>query len=138
MTSVRISTERVTIIVLGIVLATFASFIASAIFYALPRVSKLIARESTPRPGVSQPAQMGSVVLRSLITSGLLAALMGAANWQGSGAGALLGLSLAVLPAVLLFGSVIHEGTSIPVAAVHLTDWIAKLVIIGAIVGIFF
>jgi len=35
-----------------------------------------------------------------------------------------------------LFGSVIHEGTAIPVAAIHLTDWIVKL-IIGAAVGLF-
>lgn len=81
--------------------------------------------------------EIGSVVLRSLLTSGLLAGLMVAATWHGPGGGALLGLSLAILPAVLLFGSVIHEGTGVPVAAIHLTDWIVKLIIIGATVGLF-
>ena len=38
-------------IVAGIVLATFASFVASAVFYALPPVSKLIVRESNPNQG---------------------------------------------------------------------------------------
>ena len=124
-------------IIIGIVLATIASFVASAVFYALPPVSKLIAQESNPRPGVSVTAQIGSVVLRSLITSGLVAGLMVAADWHGPGVGAILGLSLAILPTVLVFGSVIHEGTAVPVAAIHLTDWIVKLVIIGAAVGLF-
>ena len=124
-------------IIIGIVLATIASFIASAVIYALPPVSTLIAQESRPRPGVPVPAQIGSVVLRSLLTAGLLAGLMVAANWHGTGVGALLGLSLAILPAVLLFGSVIHEGTAIPVAAIHLSDWIVKLIIIGAAIGLF-
>jgi hypothetical protein len=124
-------------IVIGIALATIASFIASAVIYALPPVSKLIAKESRPRPGVSVPAQIGSVLLRSLLTSSLVAGLMVAANWHGAGVGALLGLSLTILPAVLLFGSVIHEGTDVRVAAIHLTDWIVKLIIIGATVGLF-
>lgn len=124
-------------VVVGIVLATFASFITSAIFYALPPVSKLIGRDSSPRPGVPLPAQIGAVILRSLITSALVAGLMVAAHWQGVGVGVVLGLSMAILPAVLLFGSVIHEGTAIPVAGIHLIDWIVKLVVIGAAVGLF-
>jgi hypothetical protein len=125
------------VIIVGILLATMASFIASAVLYALPPVSKLIAQDSNPRPGVPVLAQIGSVVLRSLLTSGLVAGLMVAAGWHGPGVGALLGLSLAILPTVLLFGSVIHEGTGVRVAAIHLTDWIAKLIIIGATVGLF-
>jgi hypothetical protein len=62
---------------------------------------------------------------------------MVAANWHGAGAGAVLGLALTTLPAVLLFGAIIHEGTPIRVAAIHLTDWASKLVIIGALVGLF-
>ena len=124
-------------IIIGIALATLLSFVASAVFYALPPVSKLIAQESSPRAGVPVPAQIGSVVLRSLLTSSLVAGLMVAANWHGAGVGALLGLSLTILPFVLLFGSVIHEGTGVRVAAIHLTDWIVKLIIIGAAVGLF-
>jgi Protein of unknown function (DUF1761) len=124
-------------LIIGIALATLLSFVASAAFYALPPVSKLIAQESRARAGVPLPAQMGSVVLRSLLTSGLVAGLMIAANWHGPGVGALLGLSLTILPIVLLFGSVIHEGTDVRVAAIHLTDWIVKLILIGTAVGLF-
>ncbi|CAN7545182.1 MULTISPECIES: DUF1761 domain-containing protein [Microbacterium] len=124
-------------IVPAIVLATVASFIASALLYAVPPVSALISRTSTPRPGLPAAAQMASVVLRSLIVSCLVAGLMIAAGWHGAGSGSLLGLALCTLPLVLLMGGVVHENTALPAAGVHLLDWILKLVIIGAIVGSF-
>jgi hypothetical protein len=124
-------------IFIGVALATIVSFLASALLYAIPSVSLLIARDSTARPRIRLGMQMASVVLRSLLAAGLVAGLMVAANWHGAGAGAVLGLALTTLPAVLLFGAVIHEGTPIRVAAIHLTDWASKLVIIGALVGLF-
>ncbi|MGV2983641.1 DUF1761 family protein [Microbacterium sp. AGC85] len=124
-------------VVLAIVTATVASFLASAILYAIPAVSALVARTSTARPGLSTAVQMGSVVLRSLIASGLIAGLMIAAGWSDAGSGALLGLSLVTLPAILLMGGVVHESTAIPTAGVHLLDWTIKLVLIGTIIGLF-
>lgn len=124
-------------VVLAIVTATVASFLASAILYAIPAVSALVARTSTARPGLSTAVQMGSVVLRSLIASGLIAGLMIAAGWSDAGSGALLGLSLVTLPAILLMGGVVHENTAIPTAGVHLLDWTIKLVLIGTIIGLF-
>lgn len=124
-------------IVLGIALATVASFLASAVLYALPPVSALTARTSTPRPGIPVAVQMLSVVLRSLLAAGLVAGLMAAAGWHGAGAGALLGLALSVLPLTLLSGGVIHENTAVSAAGVHLLDWVVKLVLTGAIVGLF-
>ena len=123
--------------IIGIVLATIASFVFSAVLYAVPPVSRLIRGSSTPRPGVPVGVQMALVILRSLITAALVAGLMVAAGWHGAGTGALLGCALTALPAVLLLGGVIHEGTPIRVATIHLLDWIAKLVIIGALVGAF-
>lgn len=124
-------------IVLAVALATVVSFIASAALYALPPVGALIARTSTPRPGLSVLVQMASVVLRSLIVSCLIAGLMIAAGWHGAGTGALLGLALCALPFVLLMGGIVHENTAPSAAGVHLLDWILKLTIIGAIVGSF-
>jgi len=124
-------------VVLAILTATVASFLASAILYAIPAVSALVARTSTARPGLSTAVQMGSVVLRSLIASGLIAGLMIAAGWSDAGSGALLGLSLVTLPAILLMGGVVHENTPIPTAGVHLLDWTIKLVLIGTIIGLF-
>lgn len=124
-------------VVLAIVTATVASFLASAILYAIPAVSTLVARTSTARPGLSTAVQVGSVVLRSLIASCLIAGLMIAAGWSGAGSGALLGLSLVTVPAILLMGGVVHENTAIPTAGVHLLDWTIKLVLIGTIIGLF-
>ena len=124
-------------LVLGIVAATIASFIASAILYGLPPVSALIASTSTPRPGISIGLQMAAVAFRSLLVACLTTGLMTSADWNGSASGALLGLALSVIPAVLLLGAVIHEGTPIPTAAIHLLDWTIKLTLIGTIVGLF-
>lgn len=124
-------------IFLGIASATIASFIASAILYALPPVAAQVTRTSTPRPGIPVPVQMALVLFRSLIASCLIVGLMSSAHWHGLVSGALLGLSLATLPAILLLGAVVHENTPIATAAVHLLDWIVKLVLIGAIVGLF-
>jgi len=124
-------------IALGIALATIVSFVASAALYAIPPISRLIGSRSTARPGIPVIVQMLFVVLRSLVMSLLVLGLMVTAGWHGAGCGALLGLALASLPAVLLLGSVVHENTPIPVAAVHFTDWLLKLVIIGALVGAF-
>ncbi|GAA1056214.1 hypothetical protein GCM10017608_27120 [Agromyces luteolus] len=124
-------------VVLGVAIATVASFIASAALYAVPRVAAVVASASTPRPGIPVPMQMAAVLLRSLLVAALVAGLLIAAGWSGAAAGAVLGLALAVLPAVLLMGAVIHENVPIPVAAIHLLDWAIKLVLIGAIVGVF-
>lgn len=124
-------------IVLSIVLATVASFVASAILYALPPVGALVAQTSTAHPGITVPIQMASVVFRSLVASCLVAGLMTVSGWRGPTAGALLDLALTALPAILLLGGVVHENTAIPASAIHLLDWTIKLVLIGALVGLF-
>lgn len=123
--------------ILGIAIATVASFIASAALYAIPAVSTTIARTSTPRPGVSVVVQMLSVLLRSLIAACLIAGILIAADWHGPIAGLCLGLALSVLPLTLLMGGVVHENTALSAAAIHLADWIIKLALIGTIVGLF-
>lgn len=124
-------------IILGVALATIVSFIASAVLYAAPPVARLITSRSTPRPGIPVAVQMLLVVARSLVMALLVLGLMVAAGWHGAGTGALLGLALACVPAVLLIGSIVHENTPVPVAAVHFLDWLLKLVIVGALVGLF-
>lgn len=124
-------------IVVGILLATVVSFVASAALYAMPPISRLLLRSSTPRPGIPVVGQLLLVVLRSLVAALVIAGILSAADWHGAGQGALLGLGLAPLPALLLLGGVVHENTAIPIAGVHLVDWTMKLAIIGALVGLF-
>ena len=119
-------------LVLGVLTATAAAFVISALYYGtMPAASPELAPE---RP---LGAQMVVELVRNLAVAGLVAGLVAAANWSGLGAGVLLGLSLGVLPVVLLAGSVFHEGVPTPRAALHTGDWLLKLVAIGAIVGLF-
>jgi hypothetical protein len=122
--------------VLAVVAATAASFAFSAILYAAPPVAAYTGRHSTPRPGVPLAVQMGAVVLRSLVAACLVAGLMRAGGWEGLGAGALLGLALGALPTAILSGAVVHEGVPVRLAAIHGLDWVVKLTLIGALVGL--
>ncbi|MFG3341287.1 DUF1761 domain-containing protein [Glycomyces sp. NPDC048151] len=120
---------------IAIAVAAVVSFVFSAVLYGAPPVAAYVGRHSTPRPGVPVAVQMAAVLGRSLIAAMLIAGLMHVAGWEGAGSGALLGLALGVLPAAILAGAVVHEGVPVPLAAIHSFDWIAKLTLIGAIVG---
>lgn len=120
-------------ITLGIVIAAAVAFVISGIYYAIA--------PATPPPEPLPQRPMSALVpvelLRNLAVSALVAGLLAAANWTGLLAGALVGLSLSILPAVLLAGSVFHEGVPTSRAVLHIADWLIKLVAIGAIVGLF-
>jgi Protein of unknown function (DUF1761) len=125
---------RFTMTALGIVVAATAAFVISAVYYgALPAPA--------PAAQPSAPRSMASTVIvemvRNLAVAALVAGLLAVADWNGLGAGALLGVSLWTLPVVLLAGSVFHEGVAVRRAALHSVDWLIKLVVIGAIIGIF-
>ncbi|MBL1079452.1 DUF1761 family protein [Nocardia sp. 2] len=124
-------------VVIGVVTAALVSFVLSAVLYAIPAVAALMSRTSTPRPGIGLPAQMASVILRGLAAAAVLATLLLAGDRHGAGTGAALGALVAILPVTILSGAIIHENVPIPTALVHMTDWILKLVISGAVLGLF-
>ncbi|MEU4317519.1 DUF1761 family protein [Nocardia fluminea] len=121
----------------GVAIAAVVSFVISAVLYAAPPVAALVSRTSTPRPGIGMPVQMLFVVLRGLLAAAVLATLLIAGDRHGAGAGAVLGAIVAVLPVTILAGAVVHENVPIPTALVHMTDWVLKLVVSGAVVGLF-
>jgi Protein of unknown function (DUF1761) len=120
-------------VAVGIVIATAAAFVISAIYYAAMPAA------SAGEPVLQRPMMelLLVEVLRNLAVAALVAGLLAAADWSGPGAGALLGLSLWTIPVVLLAGSVFHEGVPTRRAALHVVDWLIKLVAIGAILGPF-
>ncbi|WP_370324663.1 hypothetical protein [Euzebya sp.] len=65
----------------------------------------------------------------------LAAVLLGAAGWEGAAGGALAGLGLAILPALILVGSVVWEGVPVRTAVLHAGDWTVKLPVACAVVG---
>lgn len=124
-------------VIVGIVVAAVVSFVISAGLYAAPPIGALVARSSTARPGIAMPVQMLFVVLRGLVAATVLAVLLVLGDRHGLAAGAALGAIVAVLPVTILVGAVVHENVPIPVALVHMTDWVLKLVVSGAVVGLF-
>jgi len=73
---------------------------------------------------------------RSAVVALVVVALAGGIDVGGVAEGALLGLVLfAGFPAVLFAGSMLHERYPARLAAVHLGDWLLKLIAIGAVAG---
>ncbi|TLG05323.1 DUF1761 family protein [Nocardia cyriacigeorgica] len=124
-------------VVIGVVVAAVVSFVLSAVLYAVPPVAAQVAKTSTPRPGVGVPVQMAFVLLRGLVAAAVLAALLLAGDRHGVAAGAALGAIVAVLPVTILAGAIVHENVPIPTALVHMTDWVLKLIVSGAVLGLF-
>ncbi|MBG0567831.1 DUF1761 family protein [Actinoplanes aureus] len=120
--------------VVGILIATVVAFIISFVFYAVAPAAPATVETPPVRPRVWQ---LLVEVLRSAVTATLVTGLLFAGAWSGPAAGALLGLALWVLPVVLLTGSVVWENVPVRTAALHVTDWLIKLLAIGAIVGAF-
>jgi hypothetical protein len=117
---------------LGIGVATVAAFIVSSVYYMV-----MPAAGGTPGAGRPAPWQIAAELVRSALTACLVAGLLREGGWDGAAAGALLGLVLWVLPFVILTGSVVWERVPVPRAALHIGDWLVKLVAIGALVGAF-
>ncbi len=122
---------------LGIVTATIAAFLISTVFYSLAPSAPGTGRTSEAGSSTPRPWQLAVEIVRSLLVASLVAGLLTVAGWDRAVDGLLLGLSLTVLPIVLLAGSVLWEGVPVRTAATHGIDWIIKLAAVGAIVGAF-
>jgi hypothetical protein len=75
------------------------------------------------------------VIAQSFVVALMIAYLvsrLGVASLAGAvGLGALLW----IFPAAILLGSVVHEGVPPILAGIHAGDWLAKLILIATIVG---
>lgn len=122
--------------VLAVPAATVAAFVLSGAWYAAFG-SQLAATRGAAAADEAMPAwKVGVELLRSLVLSAVVAGLASRADVDGLAGGLLLGLVLwLAFPLVLWTGAVIHEGTRWQLAAIHGGDWLAKLLVIGAIVS---
>jgi Protein of unknown function (DUF1761) len=118
----------------GVLVATVVAFIISFAFYAIAPATPTTVETPSVRP---KAWQIIVELLRSAVTAALVTGLLTAGDWSGPAAGALLGLALWALPVVLLTGSVVWENVPVRAAALHVGDWLIKLLAIGAIVGAF-
>lgn len=115
--------------------ATIAAFLLSGAWYAVMPWPAAGAGD-VPRAETPSPPVLLAEILRSAVVATVVAGLLVELDALSVGEGALLGLVLWVgFPAVLFAGSIIHERYPARLAALHLGDWLLKLILIGAIAG---
>ena len=122
---------------LAVLVATVAAFIVSSTYYAV--FGTQLARLSATGGAETRPPAWKLIVelTRSLAVASVVAGIAvaaGVATWTSA---VLLGLAAWVgFPVVLLTGSVIWENVPWKLAALHAGDWLAKLVAVALVVGL--
>jgi hypothetical protein len=109
----------------------FGYYVALSGPYA--RLSPAAAGAAGPPPPWTLPVEVLRCLVLTVVVAGL-AAKTGVDGWPG-----VLALWLALwvgFPLVLWLGAVAHERTPVALAALHAGDWLIKLFVITAIVGL--
>ena len=119
----------------AVAVAAVAGLVAAFVYYGIlgGRLAAAGSAVTDERPPAWIPVfELVKHAVLAAVVAGLVAAIDVTA-WTSA---LLLGLALWVgFPVVLLAGSVVHEKVPWRLAAIHAGDWLAKLVIISAIVG---
>ena len=123
---------------LAVVVATVAAFVVSSAWYTVfgaERARHLGADPADLRKPV--PWKVGVELVRTLVLVVVFAAVaghFGIVGWPGVVA---LGLVLWLgFPALILSGSIVWDGVSWRLAAIHAGDWLVKLFVIATVVGV--
>jgi hypothetical protein len=121
---------------LAVVVSAVVVFIVSAVYYValsgrLSRLSDAYANTDA-RPGATT---LVVELLRNLVVATVVASLVALIGVSDIGGAILAGLALWIaFPVVILVGSVFHERVPAALAAIHIGDWLLKLLIISVIV----
>lgn len=126
----------------AILVAAAAAFVVGSLWYSPLLFGKewmrlrgmdALAKAATP----PQPGMLLGEFAREFVAAYVLArfvALLETADWRAAvrlGAWAWLGF-----PATLLAGSVMWEGVPWQLAAIHATDWLVKMLLMAAVLGL--
>jgi hypothetical protein len=123
----------------AVMVAAVVAFVGSSVWYVvfgkeLAKVSPVFAELQAQKPAAWR---MIAVFAGSLVLSFVVAYLIGLkedVTWMGAvGIGCLLWLGLS---AVQWMSSMVWEKVPLTMAAIHAGDWLVKLVVISAIVGV--
>jgi hypothetical protein len=117
--------------------AVVVAFIVSAVVYGalgsqLAELSPAYAGEQ-PSPALT----LGVELARNTVLVAVIAVLV--ARLDIAGASGAVGLALLLwvgVPAVVLAGSVFHESVPAQLAAIHLGDWLLKLIVVTSIMAL--
>jgi Protein of unknown function (DUF1761) len=125
---------------LAVVAAAAAAFVASSVYYIVfgRERLKLLGNDPAAKADMrrTQPWKMLTEVLRGLVVAYVLARLIvlaGVVDWSGA-------VQLAVwlwvgFPLMILLGSVLWDKRPWKLAAIHAGDWLLKILLIAAILG---
>jgi hypothetical protein len=123
--------------VVAVLVATLAAFVLGFAYYTafgerLAEVSDAAARAEQPPPW-----KLAVELLRCLLVAAVVAGLASQGEIETWAGGLCLGLALWVgFPLVLWVGAVIWENTPRKLAVIHGGDWLAKLLAVGLIAGV--
>jgi len=123
---------------LAIVVAAVAAFVVSSVWYTIFGKTVAVARgEAASDTGRMPVWKLLVELVRSLVVATVLAGLCVKLGASSVAAAMLLGFVLWVgFPLVLWTGAIIWENVPVKLAAIHAGDWLAKLVLVAAIVGV--
>jgi Protein of unknown function (DUF1761) len=113
-----------------------AAFVASAVWYTLfaNRMANL-SNTGSAESGTSIWTML-FVIAQSLVVAFMVAYVVSRLGITTFAGAAGFGALVWIFPAAILLGSIVHEGVPLALAAIHAGDWLVKLLLIAAIVGV--
>jgi hypothetical protein len=124
---------------LAVLVAAVAAFVVSSVWYTTFGNAWMELRGIDPATAANMgtPAwTMLFVIVQSLVVALMLAYFvvhLGIVDWKGA---VRLGVLVWGFPAMILLGSVVHEGVPLMLAAIHAGDWLVKLLLMTVILGV--
>lgn len=123
----------------SVAIAAVAVFVVSSVWYAAlaPVEARVLGPAAPGRSGRPSGVKVLLELSRSVLLAAVIAGVARACDLHGAGPAVLLGLALWLgFPFVLLTGSMMWEKVPAVTAILHAGDWLLKLVVIAAIVGL--
>jgi hypothetical protein len=124
---------------LAVLVAAVAAFVVSSVWYTIFGNAWMELRGIDPATAANMgtPAwTMLFVIVQSLVVALMLAYFvvhLGIVDWKGA---VRLGVLVWGFLAMILLGSVVHEGVPSMLAAIHAGDWLVKLLLMTVILGV--
>ena len=121
---------------LAVSVAAVAAFVASAVWYTLFANSMANLSNTGSAESGTSIWTMLFVIAQSFVVACMVAYFVSRLGVTGLVGAVSLGALVWIFPAAILLGSIVHEGVPLALASIHAGDWLAKLLLIAAIVGI--
>ena len=122
---------------LAIAVATIAAFVLGGAYYATFGAQLAEVSDAAPGDEAMPPWKIAVELGRCLILASVVAGLASQGEIDELGGGLALGAALWIgFPLVLWTGAVVHDSAPVKLAVIHAGDWLAKLVVVGAIVAV--